>query len=155
MRSARSARSICGYLFLKVPSLSREFDAERAFPPKRILRGQRTSIYKSMCVCVFTSRSCVCVWNFAPCVCVAKQCVSRARVAGRVLASSPYTIGTVVIAIITRASAPRGLGNINWSNMRIHPTGFASLRSACLRVMREPLDGDKSEHSRLCCTARL
>jgi len=24
-------------------------------------------------------------------------------------------------------------------NMRIHPTGFASLRSARLRVMREPL----------------
>jgi len=26
-------------------------------------------------------------------------------------------------------------------NMRIHPTGFASLRSARLRVMRKPLGG--------------
>ena len=29
-------------------------------------------------------------------------------------------------------------------NMRIHPTGFASLRSARLRVMREPLGAASS-----------
>jgi len=39
-------------------------------------------------------------------------------------------------------------------NMRIHPTGFASLRSARLRVMRQPL-GRPSQQVAVCKVAHI